>query len=130
MKNEYKERIVSGVYAKKWYDIGCYGICMDVFNDKEKRFKYLIAGPYKEQGGKISEGLKKITIPKLTWIRFRCSGPMPEAIQNLNVRIYKEWLPMNHNYEIAAGYNIEMYDSGDTSSSQYASEIWLPIRKK
>lgn len=128
---EYKESIVNGYYAKQGYFIGSYGICMDVFNDSKKNFKYLIAGPYKKgQEKKMPKELKMITIPKLTWIKFRCSGPMPEAIQNLNVRIYKEWLPMDHDYEIAAGYNIEMYGSGDTSSSRYSSEIWLPIRKK
>lgn len=129
--SEYKEKIVNGYYAKKGYFIGCYGVCMDVFNEKERRFNYLIAGPYKKgQTERIPNELKMITIPKLTWIKFRCSGPMPEAIQNLNVRIYKEWLPMNHDYEIAAGYNIEMYGSGDINSSRYSSEIWLPIRKK
>ena len=128
--DEYKGKIYNGFYKQQGYDIGCYGICMDVFG-KEKSFKYLIAGPYREEKGKgVPEGLKVVTIPALTWIRFRCSGPMPEAIQNLNVRIYKEWLPLNHDYEIASGYNIEVYESGDIRSSQYSSEIWLPIRKK
>jgi len=125
---EYKVRICNGFYREQGCYIGCYGICLDTFN--KGNFRYLIAGPYVDKGKAIPEGMKLVTIPAFTWIRFRCSGPMPEAIQNLNMRIYKEWLPLNHEYEIAAGYNIEMYDSGDVLSSQYTSEIWLPIRKK
>ena len=33
-------------------------------------------------------------------------------------------------YEIALGINIEWYSNGDGSSSDYESEIWIPVKKK
>ena len=34
-----------------------------------------------------------------------------------------------HEYEMDGNINIEMYSCGDTSSADYYSEIWLPVRK-
>lgn len=81
----------------------------------------------------IQEGMPKISIrkiPALTWAKFKCIGPMPEALQALNNKIFKEWLPGNSTYEIAAGYNVELYSRGDIKSKDYLSEIWIPVKKK
>ncbi len=56
---------------------------------------------------------------------------MPE----INERIFKEWLPNSTDYEIAAGYNIEMYSNPNdyqkgTDDENYYCEIWIPIKKK
>ena len=53
----------------------------------------------------------------------------------LNEKIFKEWLPNSNEYEIASGYNVEMYDEPDkypngTQDENYHSEIWIPIKKK
>lgn len=108
-------------------NIGTYGICLES-NNHEPVFRYLVAGIY--DGGKIPEGLEVVEIPALTWAKFRCIGPMPETLQNMNTRIYSEWLPGNSQYEIAAGYNIEMYSMGDVSALDYVSEIWIPVKEK
>jgi AraC family transcriptional regulator len=55
---------------------------------------------------------------------------MPGAIQNITKQIYSEWLPTNGVYEVAQYIEIEMYSEGDSSSADYYSEIWIPIRKK
>jgi AraC family transcriptional regulator len=55
---------------------------------------------------------------------------MPGALQSVNTKIFKEWLPGNPDYEIATGMNIEWYSSGDCSSYDYESEIWIPVKKK
>lgn len=107
--------------------IGMYGICIEE-DDACKAFRYLIAGNY--EGGEVPEGLEVIEIPALTWAKFRCTGPMPQALQTLNTKIYGQWLPGKPNYEIAAGYNIEMYSLGDTKALDYVSEIWIPVREK
>lgn len=106
--------------------IGTYGISLE--EEGAKFFRYLVAGNY--EGGKVPDDLEIAEIPALTWAKFRCIGPMPEAIQNLNTRIYSEWLPGNLKYEIAAGYNIEMYSRGDTTAVDYVSEIWIPVKEK
>lgn len=108
------------------FNIGKYGICIDVLHNP-KEFDYYIAGDYDENSE--FKGCEIIEIPALTWVKFRCIGPMPVSLQALNTRIYKEWLPENKNYEITWGYNIEVYGKGEISDSNYKSEIWIPIKK-
>jgi len=108
-------------------NIGKYGINIDE-NMQMKEFRYLIAGDY--NGGDVPEGFDVVEIPAMTWAKFRCVGPMPSALQSVNTRIFKEWLPNNNQYDIAAGYNVEMYSMGDTKATDYVSEIWIPIKKK
>ena len=56
---------------------------------------------------------------------------MPEAIQKVNTRIYKEWLPGNTEYELADDLNIEWYSNqGDVTDDDYESAVWIPVRKK
>jgi len=114
---------------KEWESIGCFGICIDEYKIN-KEFEYLLAGSYCEGEMELSSEVKVVTIPAFTWAKFKSIGPMPQAIQNLNLRIYKEWLTGNTEYEIAAGYNIELYTEGDIRASNYVSEIWIPVRKK
>jgi AraC family transcriptional regulator len=54
---------------------------------------------------------------------------MPNSIQDMWERIYREWLPVA-NYELIPDYDIELYHAGDTNSSNYVSEIWIPIKEK
>ena len=83
----------------------------------------------------IPEGLETHIIPRLTWAVFPCKGPLPKALQDVNQRIFSEWLPNNNTYEISEHYNIEMYsDCKDFSmgnhDENYYSEIWIPVKKK
>lgn len=107
--------------------IGAYGICIDDV-EEEGKFRYLIAGNYK--GGKVPEGMKVFELPKMEWAKFLCTGPMPGALQSVNTKIFKEWLPNNPEYEIAMGVNIEWYFEGDTSAPDYKSAIWIPVKRK
>lgn len=107
--------------------IGEYGICLDI-DSQGKEFPYLIAGRY--QGGHIPEGMEVREIPACDWAKFKCSGPLPGALQSINSRIFKEWLPGNPNYEIAMGLNIEWYSDEDTNSADYESGIWIPVKRK
>lgn len=107
--------------------IGEFGICIeDELRNKE--FNYMIAGRY--NGCSVPYGMKVFEIPALQWAKFKCTGPMPGALQTVNTRIFKEWLPGNPDYEIAIGMNIEWYSYGDMDSSDYESEIWIPVKKK
>ncbi|MBR0599122.1 AraC family transcriptional regulator [Sinanaerobacter chloroacetimidivorans] len=75
------------------------------------------------------EGLVEYEIPAATWAVFECIGPMPQAIQELQKRIVTEWLPTS-GYEYADAPDIELYTEGDQQSSEYRSEVWLPVVKK
>jgi len=107
--------------------VGMFGVCIDDENES-KEFTYMIADLYKD--GEVPEGFQVVDIPAYTWAKFRCVGPLPGALQAVNTRIFNEWLPGNHEHEIAAGINIEMYTRGDTCSADYISEIWIPVKKK
>lgn len=111
---------------------GMYGVNIDESMGC-KEFEYLIADDYKK-GTEIPDGFITKTIPALTWAIFPCIGKMPNAMQEVNKKIFSEWLP-NCDYEFAAGYNIEMYnDPSDypngTQDENYYSEIWIPVKKK
>lgn len=97
-------------------------------------FDYMICDDYNENI-KIPKDFEVIEIPKFTWVIFSCIGPSSIKMPEINERIFKEWLPNSNNYEIAAGYNIEMYsDPKDykkgVNDEKYYSEIWIPVKQK
>ena len=115
------------------YVDGMFGVNIDCFMGHES-FGYLIADLY-NPAMDIPEGFVVKTIPAFTWAVFPCIGPMPDALQNINTRIFSDWLPALKEYEFAAGYCIEMYDRPDkypegTSDANYRTEIWIPIARK
>ncbi|MDE6408333.1 MAG: AraC family transcriptional regulator [Anaeroplasmataceae bacterium] len=108
--------------------IGEFGLCCAEETSPGK-FKYYIAGYY--EGGDIPLGLEVVEIPELEWARFKCVGPMPKALQDVNTKIFKEWLPGNKDYEIYGKYDIEWYSSEKNPQAEdYQSEIWIPIKRK
>ncbi|MCI7767090.1 MAG: AraC family transcriptional regulator [Oscillospiraceae bacterium] len=106
--------------------IGEFGVCIDDIGGGA--FRYLVAGTYK--GGDVPDGMTVYEFPELEWAKFRCTGPMPGALQAVNTKIFREWLPGNPDFEIAMGANIEWYSKGDSSSPDYESAIWIPVRRK
>jgi AraC family transcriptional regulator len=112
---------------------GMYGICIDESMGTDE-FEYLIADNYSPEAP-VPEGMVTRLIPKHTWAIFPCVGPMPNALQDTNHRIFSEWLPGCRDYELAAGYNVEMYDdptkfSNGLQDEKYYTEVWIPVKKK
>lgn len=104
---------------------GMYGICMD--NDGEN-FDYLIADnyiPWKE----IPKGYETKVIPAGTWAVFPCHGPLPKALQDVNTKIWSEWMPSCIAYKLAGNYNIEMYTPPCDNPEDDYNEIWIPVEK-
>ena len=106
---------------------GYFGLCAQQKTDGDA-FRYGIGCKASDVEG-IPEGFEIIHIPEYTWAVFKCVGPVPEAIQAMWERIYKEWLPVS-DYELIPDYDIENYLPGDPSSRDYVSEICIPVRKK
>lgn len=113
--------------------MGEYGINIDekMGNDT---FEYLIADSY-QAGAEVPEGFVTRTIPEFTWAVFPCKGAMPNALQDVNTKIFTEWLPALKEYEFAAGYCIEWYDDPTkyvkgTQDENYYCEIWIPVKQK
>lgn len=107
--------------------VGEFGVCVEDEKDMG-HFRYYIAGYY--QGGEVPEGMKVFEIPAGEWAKFKCVGAMPAALQTVNTRIFREWLPGNPEYEMAFHCNIEWYSNGDTGSQDYESAIWIPIKRR
>lgn len=112
---------------------GCYGINIDLEMGQEN-FEYLIADPYDPQK-EVPDGFVTKTIPAFDWAVFPCRGAMPDALQDVNTKIYTEWLPALKEYEFAAGYCVEYYDDPTkyekgTQDENYYCEIWIPVKKK
>ncbi|WP_341876569.1 AraC family transcriptional regulator [Defluviitalea saccharophila] len=126
----WQEHFSSGKGA---YVAGVYGINIDEEMGQDK-FEYLIADPYCPQK-EIPEGFVTRTIPAFDWAVFPCKGAMPNALQDVNRKIFAEWLPALKEYEFAAGYCVEYYDDPTkyekgTLDENYYCEIWIPVKKK
>lgn len=114
------------------YVDGMFGINIDPDMGNEK-FEYLIADIYNPVKD-IPEGFVVKTIPAFTWAVFPVKGTLPEALQDINTKIFSEWLPALKEYEVAAGYCVEMYDNpvnypGGVKDENYYTEIWIPVKK-
>lgn len=114
------------------YVCGMFGVNIDEKMGGES-FEYLIADAY-DPSKEEPDGFEVKTVPQFTWAMFSCDGPMPEALQDVNQKIFSQWLPALKEYEFAAGYCIEKYDDASkypkgTMDENYHSEIWIPIKK-
>lgn len=112
---------------------GMFGINIDPQMGQE-RFEYMIADVY-HPATEIPEGFTVRTIPAFTWAVFPCRGKLAEALRDVNVRIFSEWMPALKDYEFAAGYCVEMYDAPDkypkgVEDENYYAEVWIPVKKK
>jgi AraC family transcriptional regulator len=79
--------------------------------------------------GECPEYLTQLEVPASTWTVFEAVGPFPGTLQNVWGRIYSEWFPSS-NYETSEGPEILWNESKDTTSPNFRSEIWIPVKKK
>lgn len=112
--------------------LGMYGVC---FDDEMagNQFRYMIADDYVAEDAE-KKSLDVHEIPEHLWAIFPCKGPMPLPLQEVNRKIFSEWLPASE-YEIAEGYNIEYYcDPADykmgMDDPEYYAEIWIPVKER
>lgn len=112
--------------------LGMYGVCYDEEMAGDS-FRYMIADDYIEEKAQKMK-LDVYDIPEHLWAIFPCKGAMPLPLQEVNRRIFSEWLPTSQ-YEIAEGYNIEYYsDPVDfkmgMEDPEYYTEVWIPVKEK
>ncbi|MCM1171470.1 MAG: AraC family transcriptional regulator [Clostridium sp.] len=118
--------------AKERPVMGMYGVCFDE-EMAGNQFRYMVADDF-IAGQAEEKGLEVYDIPAHTWAVFPCRGAMPLPLQEVNRKIFSEWLPAS-SYEIAEGYNIEYYSNpadykNGMQDSEYYSEVWIPVKKK
>lgn len=105
---------------------GMYGICLGAEDGED--FEYVIADnyiPWEE----VPENCETRVIPAGTWAIFPCRGPLPTTLQDVNSKIWEEWLPSQKDYDLAGNYNIEMYTPPTENPDDTYSEIWIPLEK-
>lgn len=112
--------------------MGMYGVCFDE-EMAGNEFRYMIADDY-DAGQAEAKKLDVHEIKEHTWAVFPCRGPMPLPLQEVNRRIFSEWLPAS-SYEIAEGYNIEYYSNPEDfkmgmRDREYYAEVWIPVKEK
>ena len=105
---------------------GMYGICMDLDG---KIFDYLIADNY-VPWNEIPNGYITEVIPAGTWAIFPCHGVLPKSLQDVNTKIWSEWLPNCKEYKLGGNYNIELYAPPAENPEDTYTEIWIPIEKQ
>ena len=84
---------------------GVFGACVD---SNGKDFDYYIADLY-IPAFEIPEGCSARTFEAGTWAVFPYKGECPKALQDVNTKIWSEWLPGCKEYELAGNYNLEVY---------------------
>jgi AraC family transcriptional regulator len=103
---------------------GLVGVYSGMYEDNTTDY-YIAAITEKDS----PKSLCKLEIPSHTWAIFEIIGPMPTAMAEIWGRIFSEWFPTS-GYEHAEAPEIAWYTNGDLSSSDYKSEIWIPVIKK
>jgi len=128
----WKKSFVDGT-VKKLFDISeekdyIIGICYGNLAKKDSdTFNYSVAAKCKKDTP-VPEGFRKSTIPARTWAVFECRGPIPDAMQDMWRMIISEFFPSSE-YRPTYEMDIEIYPEGDRKSTDYRSEIWVPIEK-
>ena len=122
-----RDGIISTLLEKSCKDGCIFGICYGNAPTDSKTFDYGI-GAACGDGCIAPEGYRINEIPARTWAVFECRGAMPAAIQELWHKICSEFFPAS-GYKPTYEMDIEVYTEGDMSSSDYRSEIWVPVVK-
>ena len=103
---------------------GYYGVCLDMEMEGGD-FDYLIADDYNPRMD-LPEGCVTRVIPAATWAVFPCTL---KALQDVNRRIFSEWLPANGAWRLAQGISVEAYLHYDPDPEKLLCEIWIPVEK-
>lgn len=98
--------------------VGMYGVLFD----QGEKMEYMICDVDK----KVSGDYVQSVIPEGLWAIFPCYGPLPDALQNVNYRIWTEWVKENQEYKVVGNCVVENY----TRIHENYCEIWIQVEKK
>ena len=101
---------------------GTFGVCLDM---RGKDFDYWIADLYFPWED-IPEGCETRVIPGSYWAQFPCKM---SNLQDVNTKIWSEWLPALQGYKLMGEYDIEVYLPPEEGSDEMSVYIWVPLKK-
>ena len=105
---------------------GMFGVCADMDG---KSFDYWIADLYLPWED-IPEDLNTYQIPGGLWALFKCEGALPDSMQEVNTKIWSEWLPALKGYSLAGNYSLEFYLPPAPNPADTVSYICIPLKKE
>lgn len=101
---------------------GTFGVCLDM---RGKDFDYWIADLYFPWED-IPEGCETRVIPGSYWAQFPCKM---SNLQDVNTKIWSEWLPALQGYKLMGEYDIEVYLPPEEGSEEMSVYIWVPLKR-
>jgi AraC family transcriptional regulator len=102
--------------------MGTFGGCLDMDG---KNFDYWIADLYFPWED-IPEGCETREIPAGLWAQFPCTM---DNLQDVNTKIWSEWLPALQGYSLGGDYDFEVYLPPKEGSKDMTVYIWVPLKK-
>jgi AraC family transcriptional regulator len=99
------------------------GMCAN-FDADMSSFDYVV-GVFSRQGA-LPEGAIEVPVTPQRWAVFETHGKMPQAIQDLNIRVFQEWFPSS-GLEHAEAPDFELYPEGE-NTDDYRTELWVPVK--
>ena len=103
--------------------MGTFGVCLD---SEGKNFDYWIADMYLPWE-KVPEGCATRVIPASYWAQFPCTM---SNLQDVNKKIWSEWLPALKGYKPAGNYDLEVYLPCEETKDGMDIYIWVPLTKE
>ena len=100
--------------------LGMLGVCTC---QEEENYYYIAVA----SSAPVPAGMYEGMVPAASWAVFSGSGPLPEAMQNLQQRIITEYLP-DSGYELGKAPDIEVYLNQPGEESRF--QVWLPVTKR
>lgn len=101
------------------YFQGFLGVCFP----KKPGLDYMIAVSSDHEDEEWNTGV----IPSGKYLMFEAIGPVPNELQKVT-RDALEMVNDSSEYELRMAPQFEYYPSGDVTSSDYITEIWIPIK--
>lgn len=93
-------------------------------NADGSELRYTLGVSY--EGNENLNGFNIVEIPAMKWVKFKCIGERPKAMQNLWYRVYTEFIPFSK-FELLDNITLETCPSGSEATESF---LWIPIRQK
>ena len=126
-----KEYFNSDEFIRAYNDSKCQGKTIKVygFRDEDTKdgdkliFRYTIG--ILNDKSKENDNMDIVEIPAMKWVKFKCTGKMPQAMQNLWYRVYSEFIPFS-SIKLNESITLEVSELNTEHETSY---LWIPIRQ-
>ncbi len=126
------EEIMAGkAYSSFWQE---KHVEINELLEKNDTVSRIGAGRYRENNQGIYDAIigtygdngTTLYVPKTKWCVFTGKGPVKETLPLLWQRIFLEWFPKT-SFQHSGMTELEIFPLGNTDSSSYRYEIWIPL---